>query len=168
MPHVFGVIILLLLTVVVLYLMRRGWANRGRRIVIDELPQLPAGPDPGLRPTHGIYVTTTLAGMPYERVVAKGLGVKSQVDVYVRTDGVFLGRRGATDLFIPRSDLTGVTTTSGMVGKFAAPGSIVVFQWSAGGTPVDTGVHIRGEEERAQLMEQIKNLLGSPNESRNS
>lgn len=167
MPHLLAVIILLLVTVALMYLMLRGWNNRGRRIVVDELPELPAGPWQEGGSTTGIYVTTTLAGMPYERVVTRGLGVKAAVEVYVRADGVVLQRQGATDLFIPRADLQQVRTTSGMIGKFAAPDSIVVLRWSAGSTLVDTGVHIRGEEQRRDLLQRLTTLLNTPDESRN-
>lgn len=165
MPYVLGVIFLILLTVAILYLMRRGWQNRARKIVITELPELPPGPTSAEEATAGIYVSTTLAGMPYERVVTRGLGVKSAVAVYVRGGGVLLQRQGARDLFIPRATLTNVATTSGMIGKFAAPDSIVVLTWSAGGTPVDTGIHIRNGDARAHLLNRLTTLLNSPNET---
>ncbi len=168
MPYLFGVLFLILLTAVLLLLMRRGWANRERRIVISDLPQLPPGPTAGVGPSRGIYVASTLAGLPYERVVAKGLGVKSAVDIFVRDDGVLLERQGANSLFIPRKDLKQIQTTGGMIGKFAAPGSIVVLQWFAAGTLLDTGVHIRDHAERQELINRLNNLLGSPNESRKS
>lgn len=168
MARVLAVVLLILLTLIIFQLMRRGWRNRERRIVINDLPALPPGSD--TPPTaSGVYVSTTLTGMPYERVVTRGLGVKSEVDVHVRPDGVVLERRGAPSLFIPRGDLRGVTTTGGMIGKFAAADSIVVFTWLAGDTTVDTGVHIRGGEDRARLLHATSDLIDpEPNESRDS
>lgn len=154
-----GALILLALTLVLLALMRRGWNNRRRRIVVDPLPGLPAGQWRGAPSTHGIYVTTTLAGQPYERVVTRGLGLKAAVDVYVDEGGIVLERQGATDLYIPFADLSGVTTTSGMVGKFAAPDSIVVLQWTVGGTALDTGIHVRSDDDRQDLLQRIDGAL---------
>lgn len=169
MPYVFAVLFLLALTALILFSMRRGWRNRERRIIINDLPGLPEGAVPGAHGTHGIYVSTTLAGMPYERVVTRGLGVKSAVDVNVREDGIVLERQGARSLFIPRANLENVSTTSGMIGKFAGANSILVFTWAAGGTRVDTGVHIRNEAERAALFEAATRLTHSaPNETRDS
>jgi len=169
MPYLFAVLFLLALTALILILMRRGWRNRERRIIINDLPELPQGAVPTSHATHGIYVSTTLAGMPLERVVTRGLGVKSAVEVNVREDGIVLERQGAQNLFIPRASLEKVGTTSGMIGKFAAAGSILVFTWSAGGTRVDTGVHIRNDAERAALFDAASRLTQSaPNESRDS
>lgn len=169
MPYLFAVLFLLALTALILVLMRRGWRNRERRIIITELPELPPGAVPATHGTHGVYVSTTLAGLPLERVVTRGLGVKSAVEVDVREDGIVLERQGAPSLFIPRASLETVGTTSGMIGKFAAADSIVVFTWSAGGTRVDTGVHIRNDADRAALFDAASRLTQSaPNESRDS
>lgn len=154
-----GALILLALTLVLLALMRRGWKNREKRIVVGELPELPAGQWRRPDSVHGIYVTTTLAGQPYERVVTRGLGLKAAVDVHVGAGGIVLERQGATDLYIPLTDLAGVTTTGGMVGKFAAADSIVVLRWSVDGTDLDTGIHIRSDADREQLLELINTAL---------
>src|SRR5690625_5824287 len=101
MPHLLAVVILIALTLIILALMRRGWRNREKAITISHLPPLPPGPTPNEPGVTGVYVSTTLAGQPLERVVTKGLGVKSPVRVFIRDDGVLLERRGATSLFIP-------------------------------------------------------------------
>lgn len=174
MPHLLGVLILLALTALILLAMRRGWRRRERALVITDLPELPAGTTPGSGATAGIYVTTTLAGQPYERVVTRGLGVKSAAEVEVRLDGIAISRQGARSLFLPRGRITGVGTTSGMVGKFAAPDSIVVLTWWAGDTLVDTGIHIRSAPERGDLLRAARELITpapdepAANESRNS
>lgn len=152
-------LILLALTLVLLALMRRGWIKRGERIVVGPLPELPVGQWQNTQSTHGIYVTSTLAGQPYERVVTHGLGLKSAVDVYVEPEGIILQRQGAADLYIPLSDLSGVRTTSGMIGKFAGADSIIVLEWTAGGTALDTGIHVRSHSERQDLLDQINGAL---------
>jgi len=155
MPQLFAVLILLALTLVLLWLMRRGWRNRERAIRISELPALPPGPTPREQGTSGVYVATTLAGQPLERVVTRGLGVRSRVIVFVRDTGVILQRQGANSLFIPFSHLHEVGTTGGMIGKVAAPDSIIVFTWNVGDTLVDTGVHIRDTSARLTLLDHI-------------
>lgn len=166
MPYAIAVGLLVVATVVILALMRRGWRNRERNIVVAELPALPAGTaDPDAHPTPGVYVATTLAGQPYERVVARGLGAKSAVEVRVGPTGIALLRQGADDLFIPAADLQAVSTTGGMIGKVAAPDSIVVFTWRVGQTLLDTGVHIRAGAARADLLGAATALV-NPNETR--
>src|SRR5699024_4811773 len=142
---------------------------RERRIIITDLPELPPGAVPATHGTHGVYASTTLAGLPLERVVTRRLGVKSAVEANVREDGLVLERQGAPRLLMPRASLETVGTTSGMIGQFAAADSIVVCTWSAGGTRVDTGVHIRNAADRAALFDAASRLPQSaPNESRDS
>lgn len=149
------------MTVGIMYLMLHGWNSRTRKIQIEALPSVPEESTEGAVRTHGIYVTSTLAAQPYERITAQGLGVKSAVEVIVRADGVLLLRQGAADLFIPLTLLQRVGVTSGMIGKFAAPGSIVVLRWTLDALALDTGIHIRSDEARAALIEQITELIDS-------
>ncbi len=157
--------ILVGITIGIMYLMLHGWNARTRKIDIEALPELPAETDEDAPTTSGIYVTSTLAGQPYERVTAQGLGVKAAVDVVVREDGVLLRRQGADDLFIPRLSLHQIGRTAGMIGKFAAPGSIVVIRWKLDDLMLDTGIHVRSDAPREILIEQLTALIDEPSET---
>lgn len=166
MRQLLAVAILLAFTVGLMYLMLLGWNRRSNRIEIEPLPEIPTVLDPQGDRTTGVYVTSTLAGQPYERVVSQGLGVKSAAEVSVLSDGVLIKREGASDLFVPLGALKEVGRTAGMIGKFAAPGSIVVLRWVWGDTFLDTGVHVRSDTARKVLFDQLTTALHSQEEGK--
>src|SRR5699024_9775329 len=81
MPYAVPVIVLAVVTLVLLLGMLRGWRARSRRHPVPELPALPAAPHEP--PIEGVYVASTLAGRPWERVVARGLGTRSAVEIRI-------------------------------------------------------------------------------------
>lgn len=160
MPLPLAILILAAVTVLIFVGMRRGWRTRERSVLIQDLPALPPGTTLEQTPgTSGIYVSTTLAGKPLERVVTLGLGTRSAVQVHVDPAGVLLARTGAQDLFIPAPALTGIRTTGGMIGKVAAADSIIVLTWSSDAIALDTGVHIRSDADRAHLLGALAALV---------
>lgn len=130
---------------VVFALMWRGWRARIRRQ--SGLPQLPEPPADLLERVSvradGMYVATTHACQPLERIAVHGMGVRGNAQALVTDAGVLLNRQGAPDLYIPRERLHSVSTTSGMVGKFVERDGLVVFTWRFGDTLVDTGFRAR-------------------------
>lgn len=152
-------------------LMGLGWRNRLRRQSgVAAPPEAPADPGPVLYTTEGQYVATTTAGDWLDRIAVHGLGVRSEAVVSVHPDGVLLARRGARDVYVPRSDLTGVRFESGMTGKFVEKDGLVVLTWLLNGEGVDTGFRTRHAADKAQLLAAVAALTPaqpSPNNPRN-
>ena len=164
MPYAVPVIVLAVVTLVLLLGMLRGWRARSRRHPVPELPALPAAPHEP--PIEGVYVASTLAGRPWERVVARGLGTRSAVEIRIvepgpndSGGGVLLTRRGARDVFIPGTDLRGVRRASVMIGKVVEADGLVVLTWQVGDTLLDTGLRTRYASERPLLYDRILALL---------
>ena len=158
-----GVVVLLVLAVWGLMLL--GWRRRGGR-------QLAAGPDgAGLpepaRPTgpatgrgfEGVYVSTTSHGDWLDRVVAHGLGTRSQVSAHVEPDGVALRRTGAPSVLIRKADLVGAGRAAGMAGKFVARDGLAVITWRLGQSTLDTGLRLRRGAETAELVAAVQALI---------
>ncbi|MGF1664011.1 MAG: hypothetical protein ACFCVG_16370 [Kineosporiaceae bacterium] len=151
---------LLVLTAVPLLwgLMHRGWRARGRRHGdVSEPATAPPGDDLGpavLAPVEGVYVSTVRHGDRLDRVVAHGLGARSEVVVAAGERGVWLRRTGARDVFLPSADLLAVGRSRGQAGKFTVEEGMVVLTWRSGTAELDTAVRPRewartGELERA-------------------
>ena len=154
--------LLTILIVVVLFaLLWWGWRGRVRRQ--SGLPPVAQAPqDLMQRATarvDGMYVVTTYASQPLERIASHGLGVRTTAEAVVAPDGVFLNRQGAPDVFIPREHLRAVSTASGMVGKFVERGGLVVLTWALGDTRVDTGFRARTGEGSRELEDAASALL---------
>ncbi|MCU1544563.1 MAG: hypothetical protein JWM50_2428 [Microbacteriaceae bacterium] len=131
--------LVLLFLVVVLALMVLGWRARKRRQSALGEPQHPpadlgvsAGDFPGL------YVATTIAGEPLNRVAVRGLGFRARTTVSVSTAGVVLPVAGQVDTFIPAGDVTAVGRASWAIDRVVEPDGLVFVGWNLGGDAVDS------------------------------
>jgi hypothetical protein len=112
-----------------LVLMLVSWRRRTRRQA-----HIPA-PDP--RPTDlgsplgrfaGLYLATTPAGQPLERIAVHGLGFRSRTTLEVFEAGVVL----LDDLFIPAASITGSGTASWTIDRGVEPDGLNVIAWDLG------------------------------------
>ena len=161
-----GITLAILLVVLVVLAMVRGWRGRAVRsaAVLDAPPAVPA--DLGaarLAPVAATYVSTTTAGDWLDRVVAHDLGVRSAATVRVHDAGVHVERRGARDLFVPVAALVAVERTPGMAGKFVGGDGLVVLRWRGTGrdgpVELDTGLRTRRARDRTALDAALAGLL---------
>ncbi len=147
----------LLAVVLVWLLMWRGWrARAGRQAGIAE-PAAPHG-DPTGEPFDGVYVSTTRHGDWLDRVVAHGLGTRSEVRAWVGADGVVLERTGARSLLIPAADVGAAGRSSGMAGKVVERDGLAVITWRLGDEQVDTGLRMRRSQDTAVLVAAVNAL----------
>ncbi|WP_101649967.1 hypothetical protein [Brevibacterium ihuae] len=139
-----------------------GWTAR-RRAQTAQFPA-PARPVEGMpvrgEPVAGMYVATTLADQPLERVAAHGLGLRTSAFLAIADDGVIIDRDGVDDLLIPVHDISGVSTASGMIGKFVEKDGLIVISWRLGDTAVDTGFRTRAAADRTPTIDHIRQLIG--------
>lgn len=160
-----SVALLFLLIVPLLWgLMWLGWRGRGRRqSSLPPLPAVPAGGvgTPVLDDLRAVYVSTTSAGRWLDRVVAQGLGTRSEAAVRVTPEGVHIVRVGAPDLWIPTASLDDVRLERAIAGKVVEKEGLVVLTWRLGTARLDTGLRLRYEADRARLVEAVRSLKGA-------
>jgi len=151
---------LLIITLVVFALMWRGWQRRRASQSGLPAPARPVEGTPVLHgPVDGMYVATTSAGDPYDRIAVHGLGLRTSADVVVTDAGVVIDRAGTGDLLIPWPDVTGVRTAQGMIGKFVEPDGLVVIAWNLGGTALESGFRTRAADARTPLITSIRRQI---------
>lgn len=154
MDRIPALLILLVLFLGVLALMRLGWRNRARRHA--DLPE-PEPIDPAaeleLGPFEAVYVSTVLAGQPFERVVAHGLGTRSRARVAVTAEGDWrIERHGATSFTVPARSISDVAPAPGMSGKVIGGDGLVVVRWRLGPRELDTGLRLRSRSDHDLLL----------------
>ncbi|WP_024288197.1 hypothetical protein [Cellulomonas sp. KRMCY2] len=159
-----GVIALAVLFLLALLAMRVGWRGRAARssALLAAIPQAPDAEglgDARCTPVEATYVVTTTTGDWLERVVAHDLGVRSAAVVTVHDAGVVIARTGATDVFIPATDLRAVGRAPGMAGKVVGRDGLVVIGWTVGDQGLDTGLRTRHAADREVLTEAVRGLL---------
>ena len=160
MDRITAVAILAVIFLALLWLMWRGWKGRQQSQAHIPAPGAPASAPAG-EATAGMYVATTLADQPLERVNVHGLGVRTNARVFVTPTGVVMSLDGVGDFEIPAGDIIQVGFASGMIGKFVEKDGLVVIRWQLGDTQVDTGFRPRVAAERTELKNRIAELKES-------
>ncbi len=155
---VLGLLVVLVL-LLLLALMWWGWSRRRRR-----QSGLPA-PQPAPESLSGIrfddellYVATTLAGQPLERVTVQGLGFRARGRVTVADEGVVLALRGADPVLVPSHSVRGADRATWTIDRVVERDGLVLLGWSLGGTDVDT--YLRADSPH-DLLEALDGL-GTP------
>jgi len=153
------VVVTVLVVAALFALIRRGWSARvHRQSGIAPLPEVPAGlPERAPRlAVPGMYVCTTEAGAPLERIAARGLGVRGRATALVHDEGVLYDRQGAPAVFVPAADVVSAGTSSGMAGKFVEKDGLAVLTWTLGGTVVDTGFRTQHAEDKQRFLAAVE------------
>lgn len=125
--------------VIALVLMGLGWRNRRRRqTALDVVPVPPAEIGEEFAHLEALYVATTLADQPLERVVVGGLGFRAKAELVLARGGIVLFLAGRQPAFIPLSDIRGVGLASWAIDKGVDEGGLVFVRWLLGDTEVDS------------------------------
>lgn len=119
--------------------MARSW--RRRKAEQADLAGPAAPPADRLPPTlmtDGLYLATTLADQPYERVAAGGLGFRARVELEIGPDGVLLELRGAGERWIPASAVRGAGRATWTTGRAVERDGLVLLGWRLAGRDLDS------------------------------
>lgn len=108
----------------------QGWIETAPSLVVDAL-----------------YVATTRAGDPYDRVFAHGLGFRGRTQLAVDTAGVQLlaDRR---EVRIPATSIRSVARATWTIDRVVEPGGIIVIRHELG-SEVDTYLRVIGDDAPA-------------------
>jgi hypothetical protein len=133
-----------------------GWRRRGRK---HDLPPLPAvTPVTSRFGADGRYFGTAVAGDWLDRVVARGLGSRSDCTLVLGEDGVDVRRPGLESFRIPATALGGARHDLGIAGKVVPPHGVLVVTWRHGGLTLDSGFRL-AEGDHDRWVEGINKLV---------
>lgn len=149
MDRVLLTLAFVLLWVILVLLMWKGWRGRARRQadVIGELPAVPGDlGDELIAPTTGLYVGSTLAPSWQDRIAVGDLGHRASAELARYRRGILLERTGESPIWIPQESIRAIRTERGIAGKVMTEGGVLVIRWELpGGTEIDTG--FRGDDK---------------------
>lgn len=137
-----------------------GWRARQRRQA--GLPALATPPAVLGSPRlvdDVLYVATTAAESPTDRIAVRGLGFRARATVTVVPEGVVLALAGQPDAFIPRSAVIGVGRATWTIDRVVGKDGLVFLRWSLGDTHVDTNLR---SEHPDQLVAALETLAPTP------
>ncbi|MGN6743005.1 MAG: PH-like domain-containing protein [Amnibacterium sp.] len=141
-----AVAITLLVLVAALLGMAISWRLRGRRQAGLAVPQAPGAEGRVLTEADGLYLATTFAGRPLERVSAAGLGFRARAHLTVTDTGVRIDRDGSDALTVPAASIRGAGTATWTLDRAVEPGGLAVLAWfldsAAGPVPVESSFRL--------------------------
>lgn len=133
-----------------------GWRNRRRRqSALDVVAVPPAEIGAELGRERVLYVATTLADEPLERVVVGGLGFRAKGEIVMARGGIVLELAGNHPAFIPVGDIQGVGLASWTIDKGVGEAGLVLVRWQLGDTTVDS--YLRADDPQ-RLLDQLTEL----------
>ncbi|WP_316774872.1 PH-like domain-containing protein [Streptomyces sasae] len=155
---------LALFVALVYWLMREGWKWRGT--LQGDLPELPSAPDDlgDVRlAMSGRYHGSTTAGQWLDRIVARGLGSRSRVELTLTDAGLEVVRPGATDFFIPAAALREALLGKGIAGKVLTEGGLLLVTWQHGDKLIDSGFRSDHAAEHTEWVDTINSMIKTNN-----
>jgi len=107
-----------------------SWRLRGRRQRGLSLPLAPVEPGKPRAEAEGLYLVTTFAGRPLDRVSVHGLGFRARARLAVTDTGVRIERDGESPIALPVASVTGAGTATWTLDRAVEPGGLTVLAWS--------------------------------------
>ena len=134
-----------------------GWRHRRAQ---HDLPPLAPATETG-RPSiagEGRYFGSTAAGDWLDRIVARGLGSRSDCTLALADAGVVVSRPALGSFLIPDHALLGARRDRGIAGKVIPPEGMLVITWRHGDYAIDSGFRLDdGDHDR--WVEAINKLV---------
>ena len=138
-----------------------GWRSRRRRHRDLVAPQAPTDFQAVLDAPI-LYVATTVAGDPYDRVAVHGLGFRARGRIAVGPSGVVLDLPG-TAVLVPAGDLDGVERATWTIDRVVEPGGLLRIGWRLGERSLETYLRVTGDD--SSVLAAIQNIQPHPTAS---
>lgn len=160
MDKVFPTVVVGILIVLVLVGMYFGWRARQKRqaYLVGTLP-VPGDIGTELFASELLYVATTIANEPLNRVAVSGLGYRARASVVVATGGIVLDLAGEPEAFIPAEKVLGVGRANWTIDRVVENGGLVVVNWMLGETSVDSYLRLVEPPDPSELIAAIQQIV---------
>jgi hypothetical protein len=152
---------ILLVVVVVLALALVGWRRRLRR----DAPAgggypAPAAASATTASTDVLYVATTKAGEPLERLALPGLAYRGTGTVEVSADGVQLRVTGEQPVFIPAGALSSVGAATVTIDRVVERDGLLRLGWTtSGGAAADSYFRVVDPAGHGRLTAAVEDII---------
>jgi hypothetical protein len=136
-----------------------GWrARRRRQSDLDAVLPVPDQLSPSRLEREVLYVATTLAEAPLERVAVGGLGVRGKATVSVHAEGVVLAIRGAAPAWLPAEHLTSAGLGTFAIDRVVERDGLVVITWQLADRSVDSYLRAATASDKTALVDAVNGI----------
>jgi hypothetical protein len=140
-----------------------GWRGRRRRqAALDVATPVPETLGAASHSDEVMYVATTLAERPLERIAVARLGVRGRADVEVHPEGIVIAIRGTEPFLLPTAVLLSAGLGTYTVDRVVERDGLVVITWRLGDTEVDSYLRAASGEAKRELLASIRALIPGP------
>jgi hypothetical protein len=150
------------LLVLLLGLMALGWrARRRRQRALPEPPRPPRDLAAPRLEVDVLYVATTTAGAPLDRVTVPPLGFRGRAALRVHAEGLVLAIDGERDVLVPADRITGSGLATYAIDRVVEEGGLVAVTWildEAARTSVDTYLRVIDPREKTALVDALHQI----------
>ena len=155
-----GLIVAVVLAAVIT-VMWLGWRARVRRDAALVVPEVPEGYVP-VASVDVLYVATTEAGRPLERLAVRGLGFRARAVLSIAPSGLVLAIPGEDPAFIGASALTSVGAANVAIDRVVESDGLVRLGWSIAGTPCDSYLRVVDADQRSVIADLERLIVPRP------
>ena len=139
MDKVLPTILIVAVLVVVFVLLWLGWrARRRRQADLGELEAPPADFGAATFTDDLLYVATTRADAPLDRITIAGLGFRARAVVTTAPSGIVLDLAGRGPVFIPKTAIRGVGRATWTIDRVVDSDGLIFVRWVLGTTEIDS------------------------------
>jgi hypothetical protein len=164
-----GVLVAVLIVAVVAWLMLRSWRRRTVRDETLSSYPVPAALGAPVFETEVLYVATTPAAEPLERLAVAGLAFRGSARIEVLAEGVILRIAGESTTFIPADRLVGAGLASYAIDRGVEPEGLVALTWiplerepAEAELRVDSYVRARYPGDPARIVRALNDIAAAP------
>ncbi|GAB3617470.1 hypothetical protein GCM10027416_20270 [Okibacterium endophyticum] len=152
--------------VVALGAMWLAWRSRtAKDASIAPSAQIPAAGIHPIAAAAALYVATTRAERPLERLALAGLAYRARADVTVAEEGVVIAARGEEPVFIGASALVGSGEATWTIDRVVEKDGLVMVRWQAGDDLLDSYLRIGDQTDHRHVLDALASIRQKPSES---
>jgi hypothetical protein len=148
------------LAMVLLGLAWWGWRNRRARFRHLEgslVRTVPASPS--LLSFEGLYVATTLADHPMDRVPVGPLSFRAKAQFSIHREGLVVGAQGEAPVVLGSEGGLEAGLATWTIDRVVEPDGLVMIRWSLNGTALDSYLRIV-HTDTGKIIETVNSLRG--------
>lgn len=108
-----------------------------------------------------LYVATTFADRPLDRVIAYGLAHRGFCSISVSSLGVDISRVGEASFRIPGSSALSVSGSAAVIDKAVEKNGLVSIRWRLDSAELETHLRFVDSNERKAVLEALSPLVGA-------